>query len=261
MQYNNRTKTITIGNIENLLITKTLDGEKFDGFTSDYINMSLEFSEVYGTSSFFLYRVNNQTLSIAGDNAAPHIYYDSYSGGKKSLGDRITVTRLYLCDVFAPSCSVMYSIIGPDGKYVVDESGLLLSPENTDYKKDYTFIVNSYGTYRVSIEIFDTFGNSDIIVYGITVSDFVAPKIYIQDNSQQSAKVGDVITIRSATAKDDISGNLTVYASLVAPTLYTQEYAMGDKIVLNQKGVYYVYYYAYDEAGNAGFAQYKIIVE
>ena len=109
--------------------------------------------------------------------------------------------------------------------------------------------------------MFDAFGNSDEIIYGIAVSDSVSPTIKIQDNSQQFVKVGETITIREAIAEDDVSKDLKVYAYLVTPTLYTQEYQFGDKVVLNQKGVYHVYYYSYDEAGNAGFAEYIINVE
>lgn len=260
-KYNNASRTISVANIENIPISKTVNGDTFDGFTSEFIMMSLEFSEVYGTSSMNIYKINNQTLSTIGDNVSPYLYYDSYSGGKKNLGDKITISRLYLCDVLAPSYGVSYSVLDPYGNYVTDVNGLVLSPENADYKSSYTFVANAYGSYRVSIKIFDAFGRSDQIIYGITVSDSIAPVINIDDKSEQVLKVGDVLTIRSATAIDDISENLTVYTYLLAPTLYTQEYAMGDKVKLNQEGVYYVYYYAYDDAGNVGFAEYKIIVE
>ena len=261
LHYDNFTRKINIGNVENLLISKTANGEYFDGFTSEYITLSLKLSEVKGDSTVFIYKINNQTMSRSGDTTVPHLYYDLYSGGKKTVGDMVTITRLYLSDVLAPSFSVDYSVKGPDGNYVTDINGVILSPENMDYTKDYVFEIPAYGRYFVSIKIADAFGNDDEFAYGINISDSSAPEISLEDNNTQTVKVGSSITIRKATAVDNINGKVDIYAYLVSPTLYTQEYKIGDTVVLNHKGIYHVYYYAYDEVGNVSFAEYTIVAE
>ena len=261
LHYNNKTQKISLSNIENIKISQTVNGDIFNGFSSEFIMFSMQLNSVKGDSSIYIYKINNLTLSTYGDSIVPHLYYELYSGGKKKLGEKITIQRIYLSDVLAPYCSAEYSIKSPDGNYVVDENGVVLSEENTDYTKNYTFEVKEYGIYIVSMKIVDAFGNDDLIAYGISITDSTPPIVNLINKETQTVNVGSSVSIRKATANDDISGELAVYAYLVSPTLYTQEYKMGQKVILNQKGIYHVYYYAYDEAGNAGFAEYTIIVK
>lgn len=261
LTYNDEERTVTLGGSEAVKVRKTLAGETFDGFESDYVYVRVGFADVEGNSKAFVYKINNQVLFNEGDGNFPHVVYTRYEHGKKEIGDLIELDRIYVGDILNPNYSVSYYVKGPDGSYVVDVNGTLLSPENTDWRKSYAFIATQLGKYNVVMSCEDSFGNSEMYSYSINIMDTEAPLVRIIDKQNETAKVGDVLTAKDVQVSDNLTQELVVYTYVMTPKGTVEEYKADKKFVLAQKGVYRVYYYVFDENGNTTTVYYSITVE
>ena len=248
--YSEKTMTAAIGKAS-VKISTAANGEEFNGFPSGKVNFSFSVSEVSGRSTLYVYRLNNQAFyNIGSDSIGPEICFYSYSGGERLVGDTITVDRCWGGDVLDDDCTISYSIKAPDGNYVIDENGLLLSEENARYDTAYTFRIRQQGSYMVQMTATDGAGNKTFYSYAITVIDGVSPKVALKTEMPKEVKVGDTITVSDLTIIDDVSRECIVYAFLYTPRLSGQEVKIGDTFTPSYTGEYSIAYMVTDGTGN-----------
>ena len=155
-----------------------------------------------------------------------------------------------------------------NNKVMTDVAGVKL--ENiTDFKKEYSILLDDYGVYKVIYEYADQYGNvaeqtySRFTVYVtdteppvITVTDDISKPITVEANAEVNVvnySVGDNYTAAKRlivwiVVKDD-SFN-TVSAVRDAKTIY-----------LPKAGSYTVYVYCKDNAGNTSYVAYGVIAK
>jgi hypothetical protein len=260
LSYNDKDHTVTLGGSEAVKVRNTYAGEPFNGFESDYVYVRVGFADVTGQSKSFVYKINNQVLFNEGDGIFPHVVYTRYEHGKKEIGDLIVVDRIYVSDILNPNYSVSYYVKAPDGSYAVDVNGTQLSPENTDWRKENSFIATQLGRYNVVIICEDSFGNGETYSYSINIVDTEAPLVRIFDKKDETARVGDVLKAKAVQVSDNLTESLVVYTYVMTPKGTVEEYKESERFVLTQKGVYRVYYYVFDENGNTTTVYYSITV-
>ena len=135
-----------------------------------------------------------------------------------------------------------------------------------------SFIINEYGSYTVSYNAIDSFGNPTRRTYVSFVYDDVKPSLTVGELKSDKYHVGDIVKIPTYTANDNLghvivdvilimpsnemrilthddNGNIT-YA-LIDTTLYNSSFIVDkESFRLEMKGRYTLRYVAYDEGYN-----------
>lgn len=246
--YSNSTLSANIGEMSSVKVKSDISGNEFLGFPSGKVYLSFSFGEINKQSSVNILSINGQSISRASDQIAPQtIYYRN--DVIKTVGDEITIDSVLVSDVLCPNYFVEYYVLDPDNNYVVDLNGLVLSPNNTDYSKTYSFKLQKYGSYNVVIKVKDGFNNEELYSYGITVADIEGPTIYFDGYISGDKKVGETVTVPKGFAKDNLSEECSMIIYYMDGTGVVNKLE-GNTLKLKYSGRYTIYYYAIDEVGN-----------
>lgn len=262
LSYTNNNRKISVGGSYATTIYQTLNGQRFNGFTSGCVYVSFELENVVEKSGIVIYKINNQTFSTqTSDNIEPFVVFYAYDQGIRALGDLITVKRIFVGDVLDTKCSITYYVTAPDKTNVVSIDGVTLDDDNADYTKDYTFKATQLGGYLVYMRVVDSRGNEIFYSYTINVGDKVEPEIILGVDGDLSGSVGKELKLRTATVTDDVSVNLVAQILVVLPNGVIDVLPTGTNAYLpSVAGEYEFCYYVMDEAGNVSMANYKVIV-
>lgn len=253
--YDEETGNVTFGSDVSLTLPST-----FTGFPSGKMYFSFVFRGVTGSAQMYVNAINNQVLYKGSNIFAPMVWFNTYKNGACTVGDTIALEPVYVGDVLDADFTVKYSVIGPDKKYVVDENGLLLSPENTVCTSEYRFIARSLGKYRVDIKVRDESGNEASFNYAVTVEDLEEPAIAFVDEMPKELKKGESFTVSDLEIFDNFSETCDVFVLLILPNGVSKEVQVGDTYALESAGSYVIYYMVTDEAGNITTAYHVISV-
>ncbi len=261
-EYDNKTRLANMGGSDNVEINKTLSGNPFYGFISEFITVKFVFTGVSGYSTIYVYNIDNQTFSNElGDGARPFIVFSPYMKGEGSLGDVIELDRIYVADILDPNFTVQYYTLAPSGNFVTTVDGEIMDTD-TDYTKTYSFIASENGRYDVYMVVSDTFGNSETFAYSIYIVNKEGPVFNISTKNVV-VKAGNTIKLQKAKVVDNItlSSKITVYVVIVCPDWTTEIVKNGATYSPVQYGVYTVNYYACDLDENISIASYTFTVK
>ena len=202
---------------------------------------------------FVLGKVSNQGFTSVhlsrGEKIAPMIAFDGVFGTMKvAKGAAVAVPTAYAYDVFDATSTVSMSVITPSGE----------SLKNKVAATGYTFTADEYGIYYVSYDVKDSSGNKDTLNYLIVVSDDVAPTLTVNGTYQET--YNGKVKILSATATDNVDGELDVTIWIEKTDMTTREVQMDETVSL-EKGKYKIVYYAMDENGNFAVQRFDIQVK
>ncbi|MBQ7368994.1 MAG: hypothetical protein IJW60_04755, partial [Clostridia bacterium] len=156
--------------------------------------------------------------------------------------------------------NVKVTVRGPDKKVVNDLNGKPINNVSA-IENNYEFEIEQTGKYTITYTYSDQSGNENFINYSAFVRENVAPTISVNASRTEIAKLNDVIQIASYTVSDNETSadNLISFTGLLTPNEEMLR-LNGDSFKATQKGVWVVYYYCCDEAGNYSVASYEIIV-
>ncbi len=244
-------------------IEKTATGEEFNGFTSEYAYLTIEFVDVTASSEFNFISINNQTFSVEvdKDRMAPSMVYYTDFVPTGTRGTAYTFADIWFYDVLDDFTSARLTIYSPTSETVYDG----------EFVRKYTFTPDEYGDYSVEIKFGDSFKDSTRY-HIINVADDRKPDMVINGNVPTSANKGDTVKLPEAQVGKDF--NLFVYVSdpLGATTIvYKQSEYFGEdeseetfkfyEFKATIAGTYKVTYYAYSDGGIYNIQTYKIKVK
>lgn len=243
-------------------VTENLAGEAFAGFAKGRVNIKITFENVNGAAPFFVSRLNNQSFynynRFSDVDEAPEIYQDEILGIRRA-GDTVTLLPIYVADVYAVKTVVALEVFAPDGEYVTATDGTVLDGSEDAYKI-YTVKLDSYGSYIVKYVVDDELGQfNDYLEYNVNIADVDSPTVEIGAHAVK-ASVGDKISFATVTATDDVTTDCAVEIYLERPDGTLVPVENGKTYEYGQKGVYTVWYYVYDAAGNATVDGYSVYV-
>ncbi len=229
--------------------------------------------------------ISNVTLSDSAvvDNRAPIIYYQS-SAGTYALGTQLPIYAPTATDFVSPFIYDGYAKVKVtvNNKAVTSIEGVVLDGEHNDPTKTYNIAITDPLIYKVTYIVKDKAGKEDSsATYTILGSDMVDPVITLgydfNENTIHNVTLGKPFSIDYTVTDDQspsenclarviIINDLTsreIYA--VEPMEYAEssdDYALiTDTCTITVKGMYTVYVYAADEAGNTVYAKYKLNVQ
>ena len=217
------------------------------------------------------------------DNKAPVLFYQS-SAGTYSLGTELPIYAPTVTDFVTPYIHEGHTKIKVtvNNKAVTSVEGVLLDGIKNDPTKTYTLKVTEALIYKVTYIVIDEAGKEDSsATYTIQGADMVDPVITLgydfNENTIHNVTLGKPFSI-DYTIEDDISpaenclGRVVIIHDVTSREIYTvepYEYAensedytvITDTCTITIRGMFTVYVYAADEAGNTVYAKYKLNVQ
>jgi len=254
--YNSKTKMVQ--NTYSMLIPFEFD------FISDLCFIDIEMAGITGPSQIKLRQLNNQSLMNFGmDVGTPNIGVKQ-SGGSYAVGTKVTIHRAYVSDVLTPILTGDFtmSVEGPSG-YVISSDDVLLDGDCPN-NRSYEITLEEYGIYTVTYSVKDQNGVENSLSYRINVVDEVPPTITFKGvpNGIQVIKVGKKYTIADYQASDLFSPANKLKVTLFVYDEHFGRVSTGSKtFVPNKAGIYTIYAYCTDEAGNSSYCSYKVKAE
>lgn len=240
-------------------VMNTVSGDAFTGFPSKkaYIRFEIKGNSV----DFNLYRINDQTLyNSKYDNGKPQIFITTDYYGTKGKDETFKFSVPVVCDVLNTYVSASLTVIAPDGSAVVAKDGTTL--RNADAMREYEFDLNQYGVYSCIYNMEDSAENDYQGRFVIRVVDDIAPVITLSSESTVRGRVGTVVELPTATATDNVDGNVAVRIEVTTPNYRTLLLEEGDSaVVANYAGRYRITYFAYDKEGNLAIKTIYMVVE
>lgn len=260
LQYNSLTKKITDLVNPAISVKKTLNGEPFKGFESGAVNIRLALSGVSGESEIYWVALGNHyfTKEEGTDNVSPTGILTKDCGGDYKYGQEFIIPAVKAYDFISANVAATVSVKTPEGKYAVSVDGVTLN--NVDAGKDYYVKGNEYGKYVVSYALKDDNQNTNYSMsFLVNIVDATSPTLVLNAPAPTQGKVGEVIEIPTATYKDDITSEPTLFLLVAAPNgrrTVLKDY----KFIATIAGKYTVYYMVVDEAGNSTLQSFVINV-
>ena len=235
-------------------------------FLSDLCYLELELSGIEGNAGVEIVKINNQGIGAsASDNNAPIIFVSEIDGERRKDA-LVTIPRAVISDVLSPVLfeNTFVSVKMPDGSFAVSEDGVKLDG-STSASVERILRLSQYGKYTIKYTAFDgncrTEGSKTVFVH---VLNDAPPQIRFDElkgnNMTFSGRVGETRTVKTYTTLDDNTSAeaLKTYTCVIhnnAFISYNEE-----TFTLYEEGLYTVYAYCIDDAGNSAYAYYNILV-
>lgn len=259
--YNNKQRSVNIGDSAKLEITNTVNGNKFNGFNGD-INIEVCFGDVSGYSSLHVFQINNQSFyKEYGDGVSPYVIFNKYSNSTLRVGDTVELERIFVSDVLDPTCYVDYYVKAPDGSFVKDINGNVLD-STCDYTKNQIFVADQIGNYLVYIGVKDSAGNEEFYSYGFNVRGKNAVSIHLGEGSTKIS-IGNSITLKSLEViklQENIEYSVFVYVLCPDMIMDVVQGGNGATYTPDLIGEYKVFYVVTDSNGEINTINYTFTV-
>ena len=255
--YNNADKTISPSLDYGVTVLKDLNGNDFNGFPSGKVYLRMELANVVGRAGVEVISINNQPMSsVAYDLLRPEISMSPVTG-EKNIGEEVLISATYAADVLDPDIEFKMQVTAPSGDYVVSKDGIVLD-STADPSRDYIVVATEYGTYNVSYECVDAYGNRALYSYVFLVVDTTPPTVTLGESKTEYA-VGETVVIADVKAEDNYT-DCTVLIKVESAN--GSFFDLKDKsFVASLPGVYTVYYLVYDTNYNLTAVSYDITVK
>lgn len=243
---------------DNFAVTNKVNGDKFEGFVSDKVYVSVQVNNCAAGNKFAVMSLRKYKFEGQDEDLVrPYIVVNGEVASIAKLGDVVTLPSISVGDVICPNVTVFMQVFAPDGTIVKDVNGVLLDGCNAFV--DYKFTVEQSGSYKVTYsvkeaELFEYVAPFDNVwTYEVAVYDSTEPTITITSSVPSGVKQGEKVLVPTFSVTDDFTAadDLIVYMYLTTPTGQTQRVTK-QAVVCNTKGTYKFTITAIDEAGNIG---------
>lgn len=236
----------------NVLIEKYINGDNFNGFPSNAVNMRIDLSGQVG-GSFRLKSINEQRFGTEymEDDSEPVLGLQNRV--EKALYQSVvTLKGAVAYDVLSSEADVTLTVKDPKGEIANDINGVAL--KDVDGRQDYQLKVEQFGFYNISYVTSDGINQSRGLGYRMNVMDEGGPAISIA-KPVQALTVGEVYVFPEATVIDNVDTKCATWITVLHPSgILTTEKG---SFVPEQEGNYTIIYMAVDANGNVG----KLVAE
>ena len=201
-----------------------------------------EFTGVTDTSAVIVKNFCNQPFSDSTkDIIKPVLYLTGSLVPEIGFGKIFTVPSAVCFDVYDPDARVYLTITKPSGEYLC---------ENARIDNPISVLGDEYGAYQIEYRGRDHNGNNITLSYVVNVCDYRSPVIYLESEPVKTAKKGETLILPAAKVYDNLDTDVKAFVFIIEPDGYC--YAVGEdgKFTANRAGIYTVWYYAQDKAGN-----------
>lgn len=232
-------------------LKQAYNGEKFEGFTSEYIYLSVSFEDVAQETPFRFVSLNaNQhfKLGTTADVIAPMLILSHEIVPLAEIGKEYTFPEMKVFDILDPEVTTTFSIESPTGDSVY--SGALIS--------EYKFTPDQYGKYYVKMSGKDSSDSSKTFPpANVKILNLNQAEIELEGTLPTTATQGDEITMPEM--KDNGQEVSFIYLMTPEGNIIYPDADM--KVVLSEVGNYKVIYYTSTESSVVNVRSFTIKVK
>lgn len=227
-------------------------------FANKTAYFEMDFEDISGKISLKVGEINGQLLSDQTSDYALPLYYFDVNSGKKVKGDKIVIKDFIVEDFIRFDRYREIKVTAPDGSVCKTVDGITMSGI-TDFDREYEITVDQLGVYKISGKYGDGYNDDGTFEIRIGAYDEVAPVITIsEENKSPAVYVGTLYNIATATANDNLQGNVAV-TTIVMDVEGKTHIVTNAQFTFTRAGNYRIMYYAVDSFGNVGFAYYDVV--
>lgn len=237
-------------------------GDKFDGFSSGRVSITVEVNGVVADSAITVSRICRQALNNKSndDKVAPSVYLKKSLKNVFNYGQKIVIPSAIGVDVLDVNPSITVSVTygneivkGLDGKELSD----------VPCSEELLFLPSSVGEYTIGYCTTDISGQSFTDYYTIYVADIEKPTLSLSAYSKTNVKIGDTFIIPELTYSDNLTpkDKLSVLITVTDPDGKYTIMQQGGQFKFELKGNYYIRYSVFDENYNMTTIEEKLICE
>jgi hypothetical protein len=258
LDYDNRTRLIKSSDAVSIIIDEDYYGNKFDGFPSGKVYVSVGMDGVEGESAIILKKLNNHNLyEQTKDGFKPQIILAT-TMSSLAQNEIYTIKMPVIADVFDPDITYSIEVCDPDGEYMTSIDGVKLDG-TCEVMREYQIKLEKLGDYTIDYSAKDNAAYKPVeFSFGISVEDKNAPEIKFVDVIRTANK-GDTVNIAKLEVKDDVTAECTVRYTVLRPD--NRNEVVTNSFIVDLEGEYIVYAYVFDAAHNTSFATYTIVVK
>ena len=243
-------------------INTTVDGNKFNGFSSGRVSIAVEVNGVTADSAITVSRICRQALNnkSSDDRVAPSVYLKSSLKNVFNYGETISIPDAIGVDVLDVNPSVTVSVTngsetvkGTDGKALSD----------LPCREGLSFLPATVGEYTIGYSATDISGQSFTDYYTIYIVDSEKPMLALSSYSKTNVKLGDTFTVPRLKYSDNVTPTekLVVLITVTDPDGKYTIVKQGEQFTFRSEGNYYIRYSVFDENCNVTTIEEKLICE
>ncbi len=243
-----------------LVVKKDVNGNVFNGFPSNRINVSFDIQGVSGetkicVSELGLFGMLSQfdddgNLEKYEDKAIPTIVSEgNFRDNSFVYGTTAYFPAIEARTMLSGLTTAKLTVTSPSGKVILN---------NVNAYNDYSFKIDEYGTYKI---VYSVPFRSTIYKFNYNARVFkeIFPEVSLKTKLQETYKVGTTLTIPEAII-DGAGEKLTTQYYIMLPDTSLVSVKAGDKIKLEECGTYKLQVVVIDEY-NVTFETWKFKVE
>ena len=243
-------------------IHTTVNGEKFNGFSSGRVSIAVEVNGVAADSAITVSRICRQALNNKSndDRVAPSVYLKNSLKNVFNYGETIVIPNAIGVDVLDVNPSVTVSVMNGNATVKgVDRKDL----SDVPCGEGLSFLPSSVGEYTIGYCATDISGQSFTDYYTIYVVDSEKPTLALASYSKTDVKLGDMFTIPELIYSDNLTPKekLSVLITVTDPNGKYTIVKQGEQFKFEMKGNYYIRYSVFDENYNEATVEEKLICE
>ena len=239
-----------------------LNGLLFDTFTSGAANVQFNIFGVGAEGAYVgINQVGNQRFVTSFANGEPIAYVDRTAGqlsyefdfdaSAKQLGDVICIPAAKAFDVLQGNATVTVTVQSPTRTIY----------NNVPISETLYVTADEYGYYRIIYTVKSGIRTDKLPATLIKVKDTVPPEISISGKVSETCKVGDTLTLPSASVSDNMSFEMMLYVFVIEPNGRYVDVTEGLTYTVSSAGKYRVVYYSVDEDYNMASVEFLVVAK
>ena len=253
LQYDSNVQKVYAGLDELGKVAQTALGNPFNGFSSGFVNITLQAKGVTARSALVVAMLNGHSMILdeKNDIIAPFVDTEKEVNTQALLGTTVLVPQGIGYDVISPNILSKVSITDVFGKPVTALDGTYLW--EADANREYSFIAEYIGEYLFNYSVEDASGNVyNSCYYTVFVKETVCPTLALAKEIKSEVKVGEKLTIPQLSYSDNLTKNEDMHVQ-ISIQLPKDTYVLveeGQKFTFDSPGVYYIWFSVMDECLN-----------
>jgi hypothetical protein len=243
-------------------VATTGSGEKFEGFKSNKVIVSVEAKSLIAKSALVIYEVNGQSFNIdyRYDRIKPFVATERELPIRYGVGDTIVIPKAYAIDIIDPTVRATVTVTDKaTGMPITTVDGTVL--DGVLAEKEYAFVVSAPSEYHVEYYAKDVNGRyTDIPSYDLLVRDETAPTLNVTSDIPSAVGVGSWINIPTFTYEDDYSTKeeMKTLVTISVPDGNYDTVQAGEKYTFDAVGVYHIRFTVIDAYFNMTTVEYVV---
>lgn len=241
-----------------VIIEKYKNGEKFNGFDSGLVYLTISMKSCNSGSILRMITINNAYLdNELQDYAGPRVLLNGNIAYDQRINSVATIPTATAYDLTNGYLDVTVTVrFNKEILTAKDGTRLANAPANKEYQID----LANYGEYTITYASEDMFTNVGGLTRMIIVRDDVKPELKVNGVIVKEVALGGIVNLPKATVTDNMGGEYKVYVAIMDSSYKIIDGADNYSFTASKKGVWTVTYYTFDNAGNMAVAVYKINV-